>query len=59
MDAGYSVRDTSRSLTSSRNLEEVLKDCVDAGRFSVVEIKDVTANGAFDEAIKGIQNLPN
>jgi len=53
LDAGHSVRGTVRKLGSAESLFEALKDYVDAGKFTVVEVPDITADGAFDEAVKG------
>ena len=48
------MRGTARSKASSLpSLEEVFKADIDAGRFEVVEVKDITVPGAFDEAVKG------
>jgi nucleoside-diphosphate-sugar epimerase len=54
LEAGYSVRGTVRSLSSAKGLQDVLKDYVEAGKLSVVEVPDITRSGAFDEAVKGI-----
>lgn len=54
LDAGYSVRGTARSLASASNLIRALQLYVDAGRFEVVEVKDIVVPGAFDEAVKGM-----
>lgn len=53
LDAGFSVRGTARSEASSADLKLALTSYVQAGRFSVVEVKDVVSPGAFDEAVKG------
>lgn len=50
--SGYHVRGTVRSLANSRPLLDTLKYYGD--RFQLVEVKDITAPGAFDEAIKGV-----
>jgi GDP-D-mannose dehydratase len=56
LDAGYSIRGTARSKASSlKFFEETFKEYIDAGRFEVVEVKDITVPGAFDEAVKGKQ----
>lgn len=54
LEAGYSVRGTVRSLSSAKGLQDVLKDYVEAGKLSVVEVPDIIKDGAFDEAVKGI-----
>lgn len=54
LDAGYSVRGTVRRISSAKPLiEGPLKSFAESGRFEVVEVPDITAEGAFDEAVKG------
>jgi len=54
LDAGFSVRGTVRRLSSAKPLlEDALKSYADAGTFTVVEVPDITAAGAFDEAVQG------
>lgn len=54
LDSGYSVRGTVRKLESANPLlEGPLKDYATSGAFSVVEVPDITVDGAFDEAVKG------
>lgn len=53
LKAGYSVRGTVRSLSSAKGLQDVLKDYVESGKLSVVEVPDIIKSGAFDEAVKG------
>ncbi|OIW26305.1 NAD(P)-binding protein [Coniochaeta ligniaria NRRL 30616] len=50
--SGYSVRGTVRSTANSQPLLDALKYYGD--RFELVEVKDITAPGAFDEAIRGV-----
>jgi len=57
LDAGYSVRGTVRSLGSSAELLKVLDLYVQAGRFEIVELKDITIPGAFDEAKPGVHAI--
>jgi nucleoside-diphosphate-sugar epimerase len=52
LQAGYSVRGTLRSQASAAPLKEALKTYGD--RFTTIEVPDITATGAFDEAIKGV-----
>ncbi|KAF2794978.1 NAD(P)-binding protein [Melanomma pulvis-pyrius CBS 109.77] len=55
LDAGHSVRGTVRKLASAKPLlEKALKDYAEAGKFTVVEVPDITADGAFDEAVKDV-----
>jgi len=53
LEAGYSVRGTVRSLSSAKGLQDVLENYVEAGKLSIVEVPDITKDGAFDEAVKG------
>lgn len=53
LEAGYSVRGTSRSKASAGGLLKALYEYVDAGRLEIVEVKDITIDGAFDDAVKG------
>jgi hypothetical protein len=59
LEAGYSVRGTVRSLSSAKGLQDVLKDYVEAGKLSVVEVPDITKASAFDEAVKGNSPFPS
>ncbi|KAK4140690.1 uncharacterized protein C8A04DRAFT_14690 [Dichotomopilus funicola] len=52
LQAGHSVRGTVRSLRSATEVKEALAQYGDKLEFAVVP--DITAEGAFDEAIKGI-----
>jgi hypothetical protein len=53
LDAGYSVRGTVRRIDSAKTLER-LQSYVDAGKLEIVEVPDITVEGAFDEAVKGM-----
>ena len=52
LEAGYSVRGTVRSLSKSAFLTEKFSDYGD--RFELVVVDDITKDGAFDEAVKGV-----
>jgi nucleoside-diphosphate-sugar epimerase len=55
LDSGYSVRGTVRS---ERSADGVLKLHPDHGdRLSVVVVPDMTAEGAFDEAVEGVHGV--
>lgn len=57
LDHGYSVRGTVRKVASAKELMDgPLKEFVDVGKFGVVEVPDITGDGAFDEAVKGSSN---
>jgi nucleoside-diphosphate-sugar epimerase len=55
--SGYSLRGTTRSASSSKSLLDgpyaQYRD-----RVEIVEVPDITAEGAFDEAVKGTQPPP-
>lgn len=54
LESGFSVRGTVRKLGSAKSLlEESWKEYAEAGKLEVVEIPDITVEGAFDEAVKG------
>jgi len=54
LEAGYSIRGTVRAKgPSTDGLLRALKEHVNAGRVEIVEVPDITADGAFDEAVKG------
>ena len=56
LDNGFSVRGTVRKATSGQALlEGPLEEYASAGSFTVVEVPDITVDGAFDEAVKGFQ----
>lgn len=52
--AGYSVRGTVRSKARAQSLISALAPEFGTDRLELVEVKDITVPGAFDEAIKGI-----
>lgn len=54
LDHGFSVRGTVRKQASVKELiAGPLKQFADAGNFTVVEVPDITVDGAFDEAVIG------
>jgi nucleoside-diphosphate-sugar epimerase len=54
LKAGYAVRGTARSVSSTRGVVEALSKW---GRVEVVEVADVTAPGAFDKAVQGVTHI--
>ena len=57
LEAGYSLRGTSRSAHSAEPLlKGAYKDYAD--RVELASVPDMTADGAFDEAVKGMY-IPN
>ncbi|KAH8586406.1 putative NAD dependent epimerase/dehydratase [Bisporella sp. PMI_857] len=57
LNEGYNVRGTVRNKNSAAGLLEVLEPFVTAGRLEIVEVKDITIPGAFDEAVKGVHAI--
>ena len=55
LEAGYSVRGTVRSLSKSAFLTDKFARYGD--RFELVVIEDITKDGAFDEAVKGVDAI--
>jgi len=54
LDHGYTVRGTVRKQASAKDLiEGPLKEFAEAEKFTVVEVPNITVDGAFDEAVKG------
>ena len=55
LEAGYSVRGTVRSLSKSAFLTDKFAHYGD--RFELVVVEDITKDGAFDEAVKGVNAI--
>ncbi|CAK5279249.1 unnamed protein product, partial [Mycena citricolor] len=55
LEEGYAVRGTVRSEDKGKHLIETFKSYGD--KFEVVVVPDITADGAFDEAVKGVQAI--
>jgi nucleoside-diphosphate-sugar epimerase len=55
LEAGYSVRGTVRSLSKSAFLRDRFSDYGD--RFELVVVEDIVQDGAFDEAVKGVDAI--
>ncbi|KAK3319571.1 hypothetical protein B0T19DRAFT_388371 [Cercophora scortea] len=55
LTAGYSVRGTARSRSSTHDTVDALKAYAD--RLEIVEVPDITIPGAFDEAVKGVDAI--
>ncbi|KAH9973392.1 D-lactaldehyde dehydrogenase [Russula compacta] len=55
LEAGYSVRGTVRSLSKSAFLKDNFGHYGD--RFELVVVEDITKDGAFDEAVKGVDAI--
>lgn len=57
LERGYAVRGTVRSESKGTHLLSLFKDEVKSGRFELAVVPDITAPGAFDEAVKGIDAI--
>ncbi|KAK7002479.1 D-lactaldehyde dehydrogenase [Favolaschia claudopus] len=55
LEQGYSVRGTVRSADKGKHLKEVFASYGD--KFEVVEVPDITVEGAFDDAVKGVDAI--
>ncbi len=53
MKAGYGVRGTVRSKRSGAGVLDLFKKEASEGRFELVEVPDISVDGAFDDAVKG------
>ncbi|KAJ7455614.1 D-lactaldehyde dehydrogenase [Mycena galericulata] len=53
LDKGFSVRGAVRSAEKGKHLKELFDDKY-AGKFEFVVVPDITVDGAFDEAVKGV-----
>ncbi|KAF1920299.1 hypothetical protein BDU57DRAFT_440157 [Ampelomyces quisqualis] len=55
LDRGHSVRGTVRKASSAQALiDGPLKSYAESGKFTVEEVPDITVEGAFDQAVKGV-----
>lgn len=54
LEAGYRVRGTTRSLSKIESLAKFWEGKFGKGKVGFVEVKDMSHDGAFDEAIEGI-----
>ncbi|KAJ7612291.1 D-lactaldehyde dehydrogenase [Roridomyces roridus] len=55
LDAGFSVRGTVRSAAKGRHLKRFFAPYGD--KFELVVVPDITATGAFDEAVQGVDAI--
>ncbi|CAK5277912.1 unnamed protein product [Mycena citricolor] len=55
LEQGYTVRGTIRSASKGANLKELFKSYGD--KLELVVVPDITAEGAFDEAVKGVDGI--
>ncbi|KAI1209194.1 NAD(P)-binding protein [Annulohypoxylon truncatum] len=54
---GYRVRGTTRNIPRDQWLEEFFEKKYGPGKFELVEVPDMLADGAFDEVVKGVSGL--
>ncbi|RAK84428.1 NAD(P)-binding protein [Aspergillus costaricaensis CBS 115574] len=57
LQQGYRVRGTVRDPSKSRWIEHLFHEKYGADRFELVRVEDMTAPGAFDQAVKGISGV--
>ncbi|KAF7966124.1 hypothetical protein HWV62_39968 [Athelia sp. TMB] len=55
LENGYAVRGTVRSESKGGHLKEIFKEYGD--KLEVIVVHDITADGAFDEAVKGVDAI--
>ncbi|KAG6855973.1 hypothetical protein H0H87_008871 [Tephrocybe sp. NHM501043] len=55
LEKGYTVRGTVRSADKGKYLEKYFKSYGD--KFEIVVVEDITKEGAFDEAVKGVDAI--
>jgi nucleoside-diphosphate-sugar epimerase len=54
LSSGFKVRGTVRSISKAENIRKALVEKHGQGSFEVISVPDITLDGAFDEAVKGI-----
>ncbi|KAK7526040.1 aldehyde reductase [Phyllosticta citriasiana] len=54
---GYKVRGTVREPSKHKWIEELFEKSYGPGKIELVSVKDMAADGAFDEAIKGVSGV--
>ena len=57
LEAGYRVRGTVRSLDKADWLYKLFDGKYGKGKFEAVVVQDMMAEGAFDEAVKGVSGI--
>ncbi|RDL33753.1 NAD(P)-binding Rossmann-fold containing protein [Venustampulla echinocandica] len=57
LKAGYNVRGTVRSMTKLRNLKNSWDEEHGMGKFEPIIVLDMAKEGAFDEAVKGVDGV--
>ena len=55
LSAGFKVSGTVGSIPKAENIRKALVEKYGQGRFEVISVPDITINGVFDEAVKGIK----
>lgn len=57
MEAGYKVRGTTRSISKVQGLDALWEKKFGVGRFEVAIVDDMSHEGAFNEALKGVSGV--
>ncbi|KAL3418292.1 NAD dependent epimerase/dehydratase [Phlyctema vagabunda] len=57
LEAGYKVRGTTRDLKKTEGLVALWEKKYGKGRVEIVIVEDMTTEGAFDEAVKGVSGV--
>lgn len=55
LQSGFWVRGTVRSLEKNQWVQDLFDQKYGAGKFSLVQVPDMAADNAFDEAVKGLR----
>jgi len=58
LEAGYRVRGTTRDLKKAAGLKQLWERKYGADKLELVVVKDISHEGAFDEAVKGTPPPP-
>ena len=55
--AGYKVRGVSRSIDKAQFLAKLMEKKFGKGKLEIVEVPDMTADDAYDKAVKGVSGI--
>jgi nucleoside-diphosphate-sugar epimerase len=58
LEAGYRVRGTTRNLEKVKGLKALWESKYGPNKVEFIVVQDMSTEGAFDEAVKGMGNIP-